>query len=187
MRRKERAASIRRRLITYSTLANGMPILNSYPNNPSNATIFVDLDGDPYVLNGSACRPYSEDADPTTFNAAEQATIVEGWRQMAMYFAMFDVNVTTIQPNVSTTPTAWTVVTPNEGNGWSWVGNFPNTSSNSFENSYFIQSRESGIAHEVGHTFGNWHTSDYDNLGNKTAEYSSGLYAETSRVPCKAR
>jgi regulation of enolase protein 1 (concanavalin A-like superfamily) len=162
--------------ITYSTLPNGMPILNSYPDNPSHATIFVDLDGDPYVLNGSACQPYSEDADPTTFNAAEQATIVEGWRQMAVYFAMFDVNVTTIQPNVSTTPTAWTVITPNEGNGWSWVGNFPNSSSNSFENSYFIQSRVTGIAHEVGHTFGNWHTSDYNNLGVKTAEYSSGLY-----------
>jgi hypothetical protein len=162
---------------TYTTLANGMPILNSYPSNPSKATIFIDLDGDPYVLNGSACAPYSEDGDSTTFNLAEQATIVDGWRQMSMYYSMFDVNVTTIQPNVSTYPTAWTVITPNEGNGWSWVGNFPNTSSNSFENTYFMQSRETGIAHEVGHTFGNWHTSDYDNLGNKTAEYSSGLYA----------
>ena len=90
---------------------------------------------------------------------------------------MFDVNVVTVQPNVSTTPTAWNVLTPSEGNGWSWVGVFPNSSASSFENSYFAQSRESGIAHEVGHNFGDWHTSNYDNLGNKTAEYSSGLNA----------
>ncbi len=163
--------------ITYTTLPNGMPILDSYPTAASHATIFLDFDGDPYVLNGSACQPYSEDADPTTFNAAEQATIVECWRQMSVYFAMFDLNVTTIQPNVGVTPTAWTVLTPNEGNGWSWVGVYPNSSAQSFEAAYFPQSRESGIAHEIGHNFGNWHTSDYDSLGNKVSEYSSGLYA----------
>jgi fibronectin type 3 domain-containing protein len=167
-------------VITYSTLANGMPILDSYPNNPSHATIFLDFDGDPQLFfnNGTeSAKPYSEDSDPTTFNAAEQATIVECWRQTAAYYAMFDITVTTVLPDVSITPTAWNVLTPTEGNGWSWVGVFPNGSAQSFENSYFAQSRESGIAHEVGHNFGNWHTSNYDDLGNKTAEYSSGLYA----------
>ena len=158
--------------LTYDTLPNGMPILDGYPGNASHATIFLDFDGDA----GMNMLPYSEDGDATTFNTAEQATIVECWRQVTVYFAMFDVNVVTVQPNVATTPTAWNVLTPSEGNGWSWVGVFPNSSACSFENSYFAQSRESGIAHEVGHNFGIWHTSDYDNLGNKTAEYSSGLY-----------
>ena len=158
---------------SYSTLPNGMPILDSYPNNPSHATIFLDFDG----TASSEPLPYTEDADATTFNAAEQATIVEAWRQMAMYYSMFDVKVTTIQPNVSVTPTAWITITPSEGNGWSWVGVYPNSGVSSFVASYFAQSRESGIAHEIGHNFGDWHTSDYDSLGNKTAEYSSGLNA----------
>jgi hypothetical protein len=41
--------------------------------------------------------------------AAEAATIAEAHRQMGVYFAMFDVNVTTVKPTV---PMAWIVSAP---------------------------------------------------------------------------
>jgi hypothetical protein len=45
--------------------------------------------------------PYSEDADTTTFNATEAATIRSAWQQVAEDFAPFDVNVTTMRPDPS--------------------------------------------------------------------------------------
>ena len=60
---------------SYTTLTNGMPILNSRPAAPT--AIFLDFDGDasgsnPYV---TSVTPYSEDADGTTFNVSEQRNI----------------------------------------------------------------------------------------------------------------
>ncbi|HLA84944.1 MAG TPA: fibronectin type III domain-containing protein, partial [Thermoguttaceae bacterium] len=147
---------------TYDTLANGMPILNSYLTSP--VDIYLDFDGT------SSYAAYSEDSDPTTFNAAEQASIVECWRQMSVYYAMFNVNVTTIY--ASTRPKAWEVVSPDIDGGWSSVNVFPNSSSRSYNNSSHAQTRVSGVAHEIGHNFGNQHTSEYNNLGVKTRDYA---------------
>src|SRR5262249_52300552 len=76
--------------IVLPTVASGLPQLSSLPGAPT--AIFLDFDGD----TTTATNAYTEDADPTTFNAAEQASITEAWRQMSIYFAIFDVNVTTI-------------------------------------------------------------------------------------------
>ncbi|WP_165645148.1 zinc-dependent metalloprotease family protein, partial [Oharaeibacter diazotrophicus] len=43
-------------------------------------------------------KPYSEDADTTTFNASEIATIAEVWAGMSEDYAPFDVDVTTEKP-----------------------------------------------------------------------------------------
>jgi regulation of enolase protein 1 (concanavalin A-like superfamily) len=158
---------------TYETLANGMPILNSYPAAP--ASIFIDFDGG--VYHGSfTAEPYDVDGAPTTFNLEEQGTIVEAWRQMSMYYGMFNVNVTTIQP-ASSHPKAWLVVGNNVSGGSSYINVFPNSRAESRNQSSDARGRVSGLAHEIGHNFGNQHTSNYDNLGNKTSEYHGAFDA----------
>jgi fibronectin type 3 domain-containing protein len=150
---------------TYSTLANGMPILNSLPNAP--AAIYIDFDGG--VYHGSTTvDPYDVDGNSATFNTTEQETIAEAWREMSVYFAMFNVNVTTVQPNK---PVAWLLVGNNISGGQSYVNVFPDSRPESRNQSSDARTRVSGLAHEIGHNFGNQHTANYDNLGNKTSEY----------------
>ena len=146
------------------TAANGLPDLNSLPGAPT--AIYLDFDGE------GANAPYDVDGNPATFNATEAATITEAWRQVSVYFSMFNVNVTTVKPTV---PFAWHVTSPSISGGYSYVGVFPNSSPQSFNQAGDARTRVSGIVHEVGHNFGLQHQSNYDLLGNKTAEYSSGF------------
>lgn len=147
--------------------ANGLPDLSSLPGAPT--AIYVDFDG-----HGSTLGAYDVDGDPTTFNAAEAATITEAHRQVSVYFSMFDVNVTTVKPNLSTVKTAWVVISNDVTGGTSNVGQIPNTQPQSWVESAAARTRPSGIAHEAGHNFGLLHQSDYDLQGNKTSEYSNG-------------
>ncbi|QOV89185.1 hypothetical protein [Humisphaera borealis] len=156
---------------SYSTLANGMPVLSSLSSAPT--ALYLDFDGDasgsnPYVATVS---PYSEDADATTFNVAEQRTIFEAWREMSSYFAMFDINVTTVQP-ASGTPKAWLAVGNNISGGYSYVNVFPNTTPESWNQSGDARTRVSGLAHEIGHNFGLQHQATWDQWGTLTAEYA---------------
>ncbi|MFM7184082.1 MAG: pre-peptidase C-terminal domain-containing protein [Planctomycetota bacterium] len=151
-------------VVAAATAANGMPILQGRPSAPT--AIYLDFDGE------GSNRPYDVDGDPATFNATEAATITEAWRQVSVYVSMFDVDVTTEKPTV---PFAWHVSSPDISGGYSYVGVFPNSSPQSFNNAGDARSRVSGIVHELGHNFGLWHQSDYDLLGNKTKEYSSGF------------
>jgi autotransporter-associated beta strand protein len=147
--------------------ANGLPDLHSLLGAPT--AIYLDFDG-----HGSTLGAYDVDGDPTTFNAAEAATITEAHRQVSVYYAMFDINVTTVKPNLVTVPTAWIVISNDVVGGTSFVGVFPNTQPQSWIDSASARTRASGIAHEVGHNLGLIHQSDYDLQGNKTSEYSNG-------------
>lgn len=152
----------------WATAANGLPILNSLPGAPT--SIYLDFDGD----TGSNTSAYSEDADLTTYNLTEQTHIVEAWRQITAYFAMFDTNVTT--QFVSSAPKAWEMIGNGAGGstgGYAYVGTFPNSTPEAFNASGNATSRESGMAHELGHVFGLQHQSSYDNLGVKINEYIS--------------
>ena len=150
---------------TYTTLANGMPVLNSLPNAP--AAIYIDFDGG--VYHGSfTVEPYDVDGAATTFNVTEQETIAEAWRHLSVYFAMFNVNVTTVQPSK---PVAWLLVGNNFSGGQSYVNVFPNSRPESRNQAADARTRLSGLAHEFGHNFGNQHTANYNNLGVKTSEY----------------
>lgn len=146
--------------------ANGLPLLHGLPG--ARTAIYLDFDGE------GSNAPYDEDGSPSTFNAGEATSIAEAWRQISVYFAPFDVDVTTEKPTV---PFVWHVSSPSVSGGYSYVGMFPNTSPQSFNQSADARTRQSGIAHEVGHNFGLSHQSDYDLLGNKTNEYSSGYDA----------
>ncbi len=151
----------------YSTAANGLPILDSLPG--AATAVYLDFDGD----TGSGTTAYDEDGDPTTYNATEQANIVEAWRQIAGYYAMFDTDVTTALPTV---PKAWDIIGNNAGGatgGYAYVGTFPNSGPQAFNTSSNARTRTSGMAHEVGHVFGLSHQSTYDHWGTKTAEYAS--------------
>ncbi|MFM7245332.1 MAG: fibronectin type III domain-containing protein, partial [Planctomycetaceae bacterium] len=147
-----------------SAAANGLPDLHSLPGAPT--AIYLDFDG-----HGSTLGAYDADGDPATFSAAEAATIIEAHRQTSAYFAMFDVDVTTVKPTV---PHAWIVISNDVTGGSSYVSVFPNSSPQSWVSSATAESRASGIAHELGHNFGLQHQSEYDLLGNKTSEYSNG-------------
>lgn len=153
--------------ITYTTNAAGLPQLSSSPT--SKAHIFLDFDGD------GSNAPYDTDGTPGTFSASEQADIVEAWRQISVYYSMFDVNVTTVF--TAAAPKVWHVSSNSISGGWSYVNVFPNSVAESFNQSGDVRTRLSGIAHEVGHNFGLSHQSDFNNLGVETADYSSG-YAD---------
>src|SRR5262245_58364279 len=120
---------------SFATLANGMPILNSLPGAPT--AIYLDFDGDTSGSNpygDHTVSPYSEDADGTTFNIAEQRSIYECWREVSSYYAIFDINVTTVAPAASV-PMAWLALGNNISGGYSYVGVFPNSTPESWNNS----------------------------------------------------
>ena len=151
---------------TYTTLANGLPA----PAEPCPwpATIYMDLSS--YDEN-NASPPYDG-----VYTATEAAHIaLKAWPGSSCHVPTrrSDVDVTTIQPaNLSTQPTAWglTSATISAG-GYTYVGTFPNSSPESFNEAGDLTGRVSGIAHEVGHNFGNSHQRAFDWLGNQTAEY----------------
>jgi fibronectin type 3 domain-containing protein len=156
--------------ISYETLANGLPILNSFSSGP--ADIFLDFDGGLY--HGSESVPaYDTDGDLTTYSLTEQLAIYECWRQVSVYFAMFNINVTTIQ---SSKPKAWILPSDAGGSGVSYVNVFQNGVGNSRPESKAgestVISRISVMPHELGHNFGTRHTARWDSLGVKTDEYS---------------
>ena len=152
-----------------------IPVLNSYPSAP--ADIYLDFDGDA----GTGTTPYDTDGNPSDYSASEQADITECWRQMSIYYAMFNVNVTTVF--TASRPKAWMMEGDNISGGYSYVGVFPNSQPESFNESSDTTSRESGIAHEAGHNFGLNHQRAFDNLGNLTAEYISSSSFDTLHGP----
>jgi regulation of enolase protein 1 (concanavalin A-like superfamily) len=154
-------------ITSWQTAPNGLPLMNSLPTAP--AAIFLDFDGD----TGTSTTAYSEDPDSATYNATEQANIVEAWRHVSAYFAMFHVNVTT---QMTALPKAWSIVGNNAGGatgGYAYVNTFPGNGPTGFNTSSNARTRQSGITHEIGHIFGLQHQSGYDLLGNKTTEYVS--------------
>jgi regulation of enolase protein 1 (concanavalin A-like superfamily) len=153
--------------LAFTTLANGMPILNSLLGAPT--SVYLDFDGD----TTTATDPYDTDSIPTAFNVTEQKQIAEAWRHLSTYFAMFDTNVTTIQPPTAQ-PKVWASIGNNISGGYCYVNTFPNTIPRCFNQSGDARTRQSGIAHEVGHNFGLQHQSDFDLFGTETADYSSG-------------
>jgi len=153
---------------SYDTLPNGMPILHSHPlEGDAPAAIFLDFDGyDP-----SGLVPYSDDGDPSTFNTSEQAGIYEVWRYTAAFYSQFDIDVTTIQPNVYNQPTAWHVITSTYDSGGLAFDIFPQDEPISHSGVNWTVHGMTGVpVHEVGHNFGCGHTAQYDVWGDLTQD-----------------
>ena len=160
-------------------------------------SIYLDFDGE--TVTGTAwntylgrdpipARPFSTDADITTFSAAEQTIITRVWQRVAEDYSPFDVDVTTAFPSTEPRRTAHVLITrstdaagqPNpysSGGGVSYVDvfgtfTFPHYSpawvyANNLNNTE--ASMAESASHEVGHNLGLSHD-------GKTggAEYYSG-------------
>jgi hypothetical protein len=147
--------------------AAGLPILNSVPGAPT--SVYLDFDG--YTSSTQSNAPYDTDGSPSTFNASEQGDIREAWRHVASYFSMFNTNVTTIKPSNAY---SYSLITNDlQGAGYSYL-QFNTGTPSAYNGSGDARTRQSGLAHEIGHNFSLAHQSDYDLLGEKTHEYSSG-------------
>lgn len=148
---------------TAASAPSGLPWLHSLPGAPT--AVFLDFDGQ------GTNTPYDTDGAPATFGAAEQAVITEAWRHIASYFSMFNTDVTTQPPSV---PYSYSIISnSHNGVGYSY-SQFPTTNPSAYNPSGDASGRQSGLAHEIGHNFGLAHQGDFDLLGNKTNEYSSG-------------
>ena len=157
--------------ISYSTLPNGLPILNSYANNPSHATIFLDFDGDEHESLGvrGSLRPGRRPDELQRHRNRRPSSRL--WRETTVYFAMFDVNVTTIQPDVSTTPTIWVVPNPNGFGNWcNGKSPIPTARSSFSRTTSSAECASSPMKSATVSATG--HTSEYDTWGNKIAEYA---------------
>lgn len=142
-----------------------IPVLNSLPGAP--ADIYLDFDGE------GSTTPYDTDGNPSDYSASEVADITRCWGQIATYFAMFNVNVTTAFNSAK--PKVWHMSGNNISGGYSYVNVFPNNEPESFNQSSDARGRLSGIAHEVGHNFGLSHQSAFNSLGVETADYISAI------------
>ncbi len=106
------------------------PALHSKPGAAN--TLYLDFNG--HIISGTlwntlqniasySARPFDNDGDPTTFNAAEQAIISETWARVAEDFAPFDIDVTTEPPPDSAARVGRVLITPRtDANGLALPG-----------------------------------------------------------------
>ncbi len=146
--------------------ANGMPILHSNPDAAGAA--FIDFDGGTW--SSTTYLPYGSDS---TFSAQEAKDIYNAWLDISTHFAMFDINVTTVQPDKWTTPTAHVLISPSMSGGAANTNVYGNKEVNArgANEASDATNRTTGITHELGHIMGLNHQSSYDANGVKTASY----------------
>jgi hypothetical protein len=165
-----------------------VPAYSSLPGAP--ATIYLDFNGHFDSQWGSYSNvdtpAYDIDGDPSGFNATELNNIYLIWQHVAEDYAPFNVNVTTVSPPSFANGVAMRAAIG--GNG-SWTGGtyggigYINAFTNSIVNTAYIFPKNLGngtpryvadaVSHEIGHSFGLQHQSQYSG-GNLVATYYSG-------------
>jgi len=172
-------------------------LLHSRPG--ANRVIYLDFDGHVdntpgYWKDGAYAPPYNiPNSDPNTFSTEERNRIIEIWQRVAEDFSMYDINVTTEEPNIedlrktSTSDARYgiRVCIGGSGNDWygsnvggvAYVGTF--NAANDVPcwvfpagSGYGAKNIAEATSHEVGHTLGLLHdgieggTSYYSGQGN---------------------
>ncbi len=150
------------------TLPNGMPILNSNPG--AAAVIFLDFDGGDAF--GTQVGPYGGD---DSFNATERQEIIKTWTDISNHFAMFDLNVTTIQPDRKSIPTAPITISPDFKAASSAVRVLGSTRErvNTAIHADGPITYSPAITHELGHALGCHHQGLYKDDGERITAYRS--------------
>lgn len=161
----------------YTVDSAGLPILNSHAS--AAGVLYMDFTGG--TFSGTTWQPFNNsfsaaEDDPNTYVGSEQVDIYEAWLDVATHFAMFDINVTTVDPNKATTPTGHQIITNKNGGGSANTGVFGFATDgqdqargvNSIRNGRI---RASSITHEFGHILGLNHDNQYDENGNYVAQY----------------
>lgn len=151
----------------YQVDSRGMPILNSNPG--ATGSIFIDFDGGDW--SGTTYTPYDTDSDSTTYWAGEQDDIYKAWHDVQTHFAMFDLNVTTIQPHRGQVATSTIIVGNNGPNGLGENQAFGLARSGGAINSSAARVRSGVISHEAGHTFNVTHQAEVNAQGVKIGQY----------------
>lgn len=171
------------------------PARSSKPGSPN--TLYIDFNG--HVVTGTQwntsyntqvfnCTAWSLDADKTTFNDVEQATIIETWERVTEDYRGFDINVTTVEPaSFSNNRVARALVTGNKdannnnnpkssAGGVAYLDVFGDTTYSARYSPAFIYNSGSAlviadtISHEIGHNMGLSH----DGGRNGSDEYYGG-------------
>lgn len=158
--------------VAASSPLSAIPALNSKPG--ATAKLYLDFDGDTSATWGGyhpgTTPAYDSDGDPTTFSAAELASITEIFNRVAEKYSAFNINITTVDPGTLQDRVSAKVVFGGAGawlgsqaGGVAYVGGFSNSASNVawvFTNNLgngYAQYAGEAAAHESGHLMGLQH------------------------------
>lgn len=161
----------------YAVDATGLPILNSNPD--AVGVLYMDFTGG--VFNSTTFQPFNngfseQENDPNTYFGSERVDIYDAWRDVSTHFAMFDINVTTVDPDKTVTPTGHQIIYNSTGGGSANTNVFGLATdapdqARSVNSSRNMRNRTTSITHEFGHVLGLNHHNEYDEQGNYTAQY----------------
>lgn len=163
----------------YAVDATGLPILNSHAG--AVGVLYLDFNGGTFggTTRGSFNNTFSSaEDDPTTFFGSERTDIYDAWLDVAAHFAMFDINVTTVAPDKTTTPTGHQLIYNSTGGGSANTNVFGFATdaadqARGVNSSRNLRNRATSITHEFGHILGLNHDNEYDEQGNYVAAYDT--------------
>ncbi len=150
---------------------SGLPLLQSNPEAP--VSFYLDFDGGIYHSSSSGntyFTGYNRNGSTDNFDAQEQADILASWQHVSHYFAMFDVNVTTMD-SVRENSNAWGWILISEeisgGRGStssSAIGQNPYARSRAGSSTVRIENKDKSrrLAHELGHNLTLQHSGVWD-------------------------
>jgi hypothetical protein len=143
---------------------SGLPLMETNPGAP--IALYVDFTGGTW--DGTPYGPYNRSGATTTFDAQEQADVISAVTRMGLYYAMFDVNVTTdLAVRQAARAYGWILVTEDASGGQAWLGGNAigrPTEAQAYCGAQSVRDADKTrrVAHELGHNFGLEHSGVWD-------------------------